>query len=460
MDLADCLRSLTRLQHSVALSLGVGTAQVTFAASDDVCTGADAGEQRRLQAGTLAYTVTPDPALLPALLDKTRDGSWLDEVIVDGVVVEEDAPATEGTVIISCDEFKAFPPGVPRTSRAVCECIPGRTKLGSECVPCSPGLWKQIIGDGQCINCALVGGTTASVGGAVECSCTENHALQPGSQLCDRCPKDGVYCPGGFKMPYALEGHYMVNRSFAAPLKCIVKGSTGESVCLGGKTCEAMGDCLGECVDGHTGFLCGACDDLYSRDNFPGACEPCPATLAWSFAVMAVGWIYDSCLYIFFAVMAATAATKDRPSIQTVLLRILMSWVAAVSVLSQFSLPSVQLFSWSTDETDSMGSDVPAKPSLFEFPLELEAAYQQAYSALNILTPKVSSPHVTLECWASRFWPYESDRDVYLHEAKLIVPAIYWTCLHIPFELGMTLVVSLVIIYLLSRLAMLENSIA
>ena len=28
MDLADCLRSLTRLQHSVALSLGVGTAQV------------------------------------------------------------------------------------------------------------------------------------------------------------------------------------------------------------------------------------------------------------------------------------------------------------------------------------------------------------------------------------------------------------------------------------------------
>ena len=60
---------------------------------------------------------------------------------------------------------------------------------------------------------------------------------------------------------------------------------------------------------------------------------------------------------------------------------------------------------------------------------------------------------VTLECWASRFWPYESDRDVYLHEAKLVVPAIYWTCLHIPFELGMTLVVSFVIIYLLSRLA-------
>ena len=56
--------------------------EVTFAASDDVCTGADAGEQRRLQAGTLAYTVAPDPALLPALLDKTRDGSWLDEVIV------------------------------------------------------------------------------------------------------------------------------------------------------------------------------------------------------------------------------------------------------------------------------------------------------------------------------------------------------------------------------------------
>ena len=56
---------------------------------------------------------------------------------------------------------------------------------------------------------------------------------------------------------------------------------------------------------------------------------------------MVIGWIYDSCLYIFFAVMAATAATKDRPSIQTVLLRILMSWVAAVAVLSQFSLPSV-----------------------------------------------------------------------------------------------------------------------
>ena len=72
------------------------------------------------------------------------------------MVVEEDAPATVATVIIHCDEFKAFPPGVPRTSRDVCECEPGNTKLGAECVPCSPGLWKQIIGDGQCINCPLV----------------------------------------------------------------------------------------------------------------------------------------------------------------------------------------------------------------------------------------------------------------------------------------------------------------
>ena len=216
----------------------------------------DGGERRRLQIEAIAnltYSVTPDPAILPSLLDKTRDGTWLDEVIVDGVVVEEDAPAAEATVIIQCDEFKAFPPGVPRTSRDVCECTPGRTKLGQECVPCSPGLWKQIIGDGQCINCGLVGGTTASVGGATECSCTESHALQPGSQVCDRCPKDGVYCPGGSKMPYALEGHYMVNRSFAAPLQCIVKDSSGTSVCLGGKNCESIDDCLGECVDGHTG---------------------------------------------------------------------------------------------------------------------------------------------------------------------------------------------------------------
>ena len=118
-----------------------------------------------------------------------------------------------------------------------------------------------------------------------------------------------------------------------------------------------------------------------------------------------------------------------------------------LSVLSE-----VQLFSW---ETDSTGGD--AQPSLFEYPPELEAAYQQAYSSLNVLTPQVSSPHVTLECWASRFWPYESDRDVYLHEAKLVVPAIYWTCLHIPFELGMTYVVSVVIIYLLSCFASLEK---
>ena len=46
----------------------------------------------------------------------------------------------------------------------------------------------------------------------------------------------------------------------------------------------------------------------------------------------------DAVLYVIFAVLAAQAANKERPSVQTVLIRIAISWLLAVSVLSRRAL--------------------------------------------------------------------------------------------------------------------------
>ena len=46
----------------------------------------------------------------------------------------------------------------------------------------------------------------------------------------------------------------------------------------------------------------------------------------------------DALLYLIFAVLAAQAANKERPSVQTVLIRIAISWVLAMSVLSRRAL--------------------------------------------------------------------------------------------------------------------------
>ena len=51
---------------------------------------------------------------------------------------------------IVCDEFHAFPPGVPQTSKAVCECEPGRSKDGQDCKVCQKGSFKASVGNGMC----------------------------------------------------------------------------------------------------------------------------------------------------------------------------------------------------------------------------------------------------------------------------------------------------------------------
>ena len=121
----------------------------------------------------------------------------------------------------------------------------------------------------------------------------------------------------------------MVNRSFAqSRVKCTASANEEEEWCWNG-TAEA-GDCNvckgGECGDdcgsicdeGHTGFLCGVCAPLYSRESYLHRCEKCNPATAVGFVLMVLNWMVNGLLGLVFAWMAAAAAYKDRPSVQTV----------------------------------------------------------------------------------------------------------------------------------------------
>ena len=47
-------------------------------------------------------------------------------------------------------------------------------------------------------------------------------------------------------------------------------------------------------------------------------------------------WVLNGVLYLIFAVLNAEAATSNRPSVHTVLIRVAISWGTALSVLFEF----------------------------------------------------------------------------------------------------------------------------
>ena len=85
--------------------------------------------------------ITPGADLLDALVGQLQEsqGTWLDEVQVEGIEIREAGMVSIAEVEIVCDKFKVIPPGVEVTSKEVCHCKAGYTRDGDQCVPCEPG---------------------------------------------------------------------------------------------------------------------------------------------------------------------------------------------------------------------------------------------------------------------------------------------------------------------------------
>merc|ERR1719399_136644 len=162
----------------------------------------------------------------------------LGEIQVGGQTLLVAGPAAAPQVVtlaITCGRHEAFPPGVPRTSSAVCECEPGRTRVGRSCEFCQEGTYKPGVGDRACTFCSL-GRSTRSEGATEEaaCMCPPGQVMEAG--VCELCPP-GYWCDGGGKS------------------RCAEQSTT----LGGGKTGKA--ECL--CVAG------------YTRSTSSGLCQPC-----------------------------------------------------------------------------------------------------------------------------------------------------------------------------------------
>ncbi|XP_064632824.1 slit homolog 1 protein-like isoform X2 [Lineus longissimus] len=73
----------------------------------------------------------------------------------------------KGHQCMSCPSFSSSPYGSTYSSQ--CQCLPGYTKTGDECVACSVGTYKSVAGSGPCLKCAL--GSEAIYEASAYCDC-------------------------------------------------------------------------------------------------------------------------------------------------------------------------------------------------------------------------------------------------------------------------------------------------
>ena len=168
---------------------------------------------------------------------------------------------------------------------------------------------------------------------------------------------------------------------------------------------------------------------------------------------MVMSWFVNAVLGLVFAFLAAQAAYKERPSVQTVLIRICTSWAITVQSLAAFDLSRVPLFSFSVEAQEMEGGDSATIATMFQFPEELQALYERIWNFFDVLTPDIASDQETWECWADYTWPSVEG----IHGPKLMAPAFYWTMILMPARLLTAYLVCFIVSKMKKSAAAIEN---
>ena len=121
-----------------------------------------------------------------------------------------------------------------------------------------------------------------------------------------------------------MPGYYMASKALGVTSKCTLEvcSMTASldrctSVCLGG---DCGPSCQGQCLEGHTGFLCGHCDHGWTRDTYTESCSKCPPRWNVNLQLVAIafGLLGSGVMYMFFAVLQASSVASGRPPVHTV----------------------------------------------------------------------------------------------------------------------------------------------
>lgn len=329
------------------------------------------------------------------------------------------------------------------TSVEGCLCAEGQTptdpprNLTVRCQPCSGGTYKTEIGDMKCVEtCPQHSWSAPGATGKEYCYCQENYFYQSsphGEGVCRICPSEGVACKGGFSPeasllhtePESKPGFYLTGFSIAE--ECFTEKDSS-SVCLPGATFQ---DPSAACAGDQTGILCGACQQFTAHDLGNEPCTPCDSEDILYVGVIVLDLVMKAGFGLFLG-KQAMLAVREVNKMDTIILRILLQWITAVSVLQKIDLSNIPLYSWSQEQLrkDEMSllesaarvfQQATDAKFRFAFPQEFMHIWNVMVAVKGSM-PSLQSPQHSLECLLQR---QSSPADL-PSTTQLVVPALYW----------------------------------
>ena len=323
-----------------------------------------------------------------------------------------------------------------------CVCKPGYQRTGTSCQPCPREFYKPGDGDEQCSDRCPPGADSEL--GAVrrdDCFCKPNHTaeLDERGDLagCANCLfYSGLTCPGGFEkngsshaQPLAKEGWFRTGNITA--IECTILQANSTSVCIGGtEECQAepgQGRCSGdfpnECVQGSTGVLCGECSEGYARELRMEPCTSCiKQNMAWLLATILFDMVQISGLNFAMAWIVARGASQVKFALHSAMIRQVLHWKNACSILTDFELDRLLPFPWSERQAEAEDRCAGASCSLLRFPWprELKAALDDFFTMLDVLPS--ANVYFSIACRSEKLF---DDKDDKVH-AKRLVPSLYY----------------------------------
>ncbi|CAE7458020.1 dbo [Symbiodinium sp. CCMP2592] len=343
-------------------------------------------------------------------------------------------------------------------TNASCLCDAGYQREESGCVPCPRSFYKESQSNALCSQrCPVNADSYAASTSQSSCFCKPgHHAWLTGDQTLQQCMSCAAYggltCPGEWDedgkhaQPRAIPGYFMTGQTSA--VRCMVFLSQNESVCRGGSDrCREEPESpqcqhSNECEEGSTGWLCGECAEGKARWAYLRPCQDCMSQSSmWLALAIAADTGRIALLNFAMAAFSARSAGKVSFNLHSPMIRMLLRFKDACSVLTDFDLDRLHPFSWSVRAADADADQACSGASCrllsFPWPTEATQALETLLSLISIM-PKVNVEFAAA-CEAQSW--YKGNKGM-----QRLVPSLYYLFLPILTLVG-TLLVCAVAVY-------------
>ena len=234
-------------------------------------------------------------------------------------------------------------------------CPPGRvSRIGRECVDCPPGFVSPAEGGSACVPCRAP--QIADSAGLAACeTCADGfYVIQNASSSCSRCPVDsqqqGATCasgtvrlqPGYYFILDHAPGSLVVNGT-ASQLVADVRSSelpAGTQVvpCINPAACQTSDGLQVQCAPGHTGVMCGDCEQGYLNTGASLCLQCLDAALNYTVLILVICLVVGGVIYFS---MSQSFSERDDASI---VLRMLLNHLQMMGLLSLLRAQGTALF--------------------------------------------------------------------------------------------------------------------